>query len=815
MQDDIQVGVLADREEGTVRSEGLLSTWDRQGSVISFHSWILVALMITYGTKRKKKAKPVSFSSDESDDEDSVGNRSGSSLPFALSPRKSPSSKVILNNSPNKRINIQELAANDPLTKSPKRFMRTIDSMQSERLPGSAGSRGRNDGHGSSFSSSPSRSPSPTPMPRRNLKTYQGSKSAGPVSKLSQEAGPQQGRLEQVGAKVGATETRDSSKMVTGLDPKPRRTGVISKESSTSGPKSGLKDESAAWNTLFSSLSNNKAVADKKPAAKRNLSSKSPSAWDDLFSNLKESNVEKLDIITKLSKDLVRWKDDTVADGGDSSDSDFEADTTVSSYLLEGIQTFSAPATRQESSPPFSFSKSSSMLNETNPSHKLATYGNVRSFLDGDGDKNQAMDEHAADLDAEPSSKDLNDLKSLGKMQMETEEMEYLFDSLVFIIPPSSSSSIESCNQVLINFLVDLCMDIWNSQEVTIAWKGKSSGLLKHLSKRVCQTWKELATSMNQMNGKLVESLIVILIYGISITEGENIDLNEPFLGQKLMMMGSSSISISIESYTLSSQTIQNIKQLAPIINSANILDKSKIVGLLAKEVCEKSKNPDFQFFKSLAKFINGRDIQLASGLVWGCNNISNIFELINDDDECLETIIKFLEWGELKDDTDIEENKELRLKVLEILVVLSTKIDIDSKELLGVIMGYQTRVVKTVLVPNLSNLDDKISGDLAILAMGYLLNIVEFSNAQGIQIEFLPYIQDIFLKLPKEPSNDIEIHINGYFALIVAILKVDLFDRELIIDHLTKFQREISTIGRNKIYEKISLELKLLLDDK
>lgn len=773
--------------------------------------------MITYGTKRKKNAKPVTFSSDESEDEGSAGSRSGSSLPFALSPRKSPSSKLKLNNSPAKRISIQELAANDPLTKSPRRFMRTIDSMQSERLPGLADPRGRHPRHGSSSSSSSSRSPSPTPVPRRNIKTYKSSKSARSVPKLKQEAGPQHGRVERVGATVRIADTKDSSKIITGSDPKPRSTGVISKETSDLGSKSSLKEELNAWDTLFSTLSSNREVVSNKPVAKRKLSSKSPSAWDDLFSNLKEKNVEKLDVISKLSKDLVRLKGETVVDGGDSSDSDCEADTSVSSYLLEGSQTFSVTATKQDLSPQFSISKSLSVVREIDPLPKLATYGNVRSFLDGDGDgdRNQDMEEHVADLEAEPLSKDINDLKSLGKKQMETEEMEYLFDSLVFIVPPTTNNSIESCNQVLINFLVDLCVDIWKNQEATIAWKGKLEGLLKHLLKRLYLTWKELVNFMNQMNGKLVESLIIILIYGISIIKGENIDINEPFLGQRLTMMDSSSISISIDSYKLLSQTIHNLKLLASIINPTNILDESKIVGLLAKEVCEKSKNPDFQSFKLLARFLHRKDIQLASGFVWGCNNISNIFELINDDDQCLETIIKFLEWVELEEDSEIEEDREIQLKVLEVLVVLSTKIDLHSKELLDVITGYQTRVVKSALLPNLFNLADKISSDLVVLALGYLLNIVEFSTAQGIQIEFLPQLQDVFLKLPQEPSSDIEIHINGYFALIVAILKVDLFDRELMIDHLTKFKREISNIGRNKIYEKITCELKILLDDK
>ncbi|KAL7666722.1 hypothetical protein ABC855_g382 [[Candida] zeylanoides] len=122
---------------------------------------------------------------------------------------------------------------------------------------------------------------------------------------------------------------------------------------------------------------------------------------------------------------------------------------------------------------------------------------------------------------------------------------------------------------------------------------------------------------------------------------------------------------------------------------------------------------------------------------------------------------------------------------VLELLVIVSTNMKGDD-ECIALIVGQQSKV-ETMVSLQLQRDDDQ-SRTLALLGLGYLLNLVEFGVTD---IALAP----IWSVIPRTPSIEAEIHIGGYFALIAGSLPCNV-PTGWIRQALASFERVVANVG-------------------
>ncbi|CAK7893441.1 hypothetical protein CAAN3_01S14576 [[Candida] anglica] len=553
------------------------------------------------------------------------------------------------------------------------------------------------------------------------------------------------------------------------------------------------------------SPSNNKSTNKVSP---HKTTPREKDAWKDLFTSLGEGTLptKKLDLISKLNHDLEEIIDT------ETKDSDEKLYDTPLAVSIDFSHLYSPEMASRETSVDTLNTEISNELSPTKRKrpNKFKTYGDQRSYLEDRDDDNRLIYEETF---VESNTKDVHDLKALGKLNRINDDLEYFLEGLKIL----KVTPIEK-NQSLINCLVDLAIDVIQGSKELI-WRFESKNVEIVLD-RVCKIWTRLERlKSDDGNGKnLIESLIIVVVHSLQTEEQHEIPSQ---LISKISNRIDQPLFLNYQNVSLSDISKQNLKRLKEMLKD-ELIEKNKM-GL--DLVCSRDKtNEDVYMIskqivltsicKYVTKFENNIDgIEQLSKLLSGSSMERIIENMIENNDVNNEE-----EEEEMVKDVLVRICQPTKgvnyLNILQYLVIISTligRIEADmDEEFINKIMNQP--VLSNVLELNMDNCTDSWK-NLILLGLGYELNVVEF-NHKFIDIGSF---EALYSQLPIS-TQDIDIHLKGYYALIVAImlekgLKINL-EKSRLKEMLEMFSNKANEIGTNEIQSKI-IKVKSHLEEK
>lgn len=228
-------------------------------------------------------------------------------------------------------------------------------------------------------------------------------------------------------------------------------------------------------------------------------------AWNDLFDNLNEKKVNRLDFIEKLNSDLVRAVAGEEAGVTGLVEGVLEGSIGTNVVELDLTEWERHEAKDEEwgiikptPGPVACLNHAVSVGPEKN------TYGGVRSFLQDENSSASSSDSEMEDLDEAPKS--ISDLKSIGKRNRDMEEFKYFLETIR--LSKESGSNLDVTNQQLILSLSDICKDFSNGTQMVIPWKRDYSTLEK-TTRRLYEIWNEIVLQ-SEGCATVVESMIIL-----------------------------------------------------------------------------------------------------------------------------------------------------------------------------------------------------------------------------------------------------------------------------------------------------------------
>lgn len=452
--------------------------------------------------------------------------------------------------------------------------------------------------------------------------------------------------------------------------------------------------------------------------------------WD-LFDDLAGTG-DKLDVISWIDAKLAAVASGTGSDTGSDREQNPGRDYTAEK-APDSPRNIRVPLV-PPLVPPLAQNKASRIA------RAASTYSSVRSFL-ADTDEAEAVTIDASPL---PPRLGVQSLRTLGRSHREAEEAQYLIESLQ-LEPLLAGGDPDITNQSVCGTLVDVCCQILEGDAVSWIHNRQQ---LERVMNHIQTVWKLLPTC-------LLDSLFVLLVYAVLTKTGQRVDA----LRKRALLPHRAEI-------LYLKLPLRDLVRLRHAIGDDVLADLSGAVCLAYLRCGASFEQVRLTFASCLRRH------QLEILIV--CSGSSNLWDNVRRDG-CFASFKSLLE----------DEWCPHQVLVLELLVIVSTNMKGDD-ECIALIVGQQSKV-ETMVSLQLQRDDDQ-SRTLALLGLGYLLNLVEFGVTD---IALAP----IWLVIPRTPSIEAEIHIGGYFALIAGSLPCNV-PTGWIRQALASFERVVANVG-------------------
>lgn len=473
-------------------------------------------------------------------------------------------------------------------------------------------------------------------------------------------------------------------------------------------------------------------IQSKTEATTKPVGIKEPRGPWDLLDDL-ASTGDKLDVVSWIDAELAAVASGTGSDTGSDGGPDSGRSSAAEQAPDPPLSTVKVPLV-----PPLVPSLAPNKASRI--ARAASTYSSVRSFL-ADTDEAEAV---TIDVPPLPPRLGVQNLRTLGRSHREAEEAQYLIESLQ-LEPLLAGGNPDISNQSLCGTLVDLCCQILKGDAVSWIHNRQQ---LERVTNHIQKIWETLPTC-------LIDSLLVILVYAVLTKTGHHVDA----LKDRALLPHRA----ELQSLKL---PLRDLDRLRRAVGDDVLADLSGAV-CVAYLRCGAS----FELVRLAFAYCLRRH-QLEILII--CSGSSTFWDHVRYDG-CLAIVKSILE-GEWCPH---------QVFILELLVMVSTDMKCDD-ECIALIVGQQSRVETTVALQ--LQRDDDQSRTMALLGLGYLLNLVEFGVTD---IALSP----IWQVIPRTPSMEAETHISGYFALIAGSMSCNI-PTDWIRQALASFEKVVANVG-------------------